>query len=823
MEEEIRSFENFKVELEDGSVVEPQLAVLGYYYTENELLNTILPSIELPNSISIKYTNKHKEKWIEFFEKLGVICLKSEEDIINYKIRYLLKEQDTVHTTDNTVGITHQLVALHQAEKLTKSHYDSLRELNLLLKYSENTFLPAAECHLSSEYKPKLDLDNLLNDDERPMIFVSEKYESKSLNLSSFFKKIGVGSDFNILKFENQSRTKIFENYQDYFEYLDKNNFYAKKYESYSKQHGLYEYKEIKYSEHLYHFEISLIFWKTFIPSNLSLFDKVEYWVMNKSTKYSVPSPFEFFLKNNKTLPARNKEVFKPFELFSYRYYNIIENDSLVPCVDLSHIKLSNAQNLEEWLGVRQRLSLEICFKRILKILDFEKLQDEGIWGRIQEIFKVELKDITQNDKIALENFKENGSLPNQLVEWKPVNELYYISDGFELGVGNSQWLIIDDLNNISSHIGITSLIESDFKPEFKDKKRDKIFEFRLNERLKHISFAENQSDWPNLQNTYSAILNEFNFYQVNRISFAFTDIQPPIENTEKNFYQDDKNNIYYVGGWDRPRAVEVFSFIFELLALEKVSIKLLQDLLLISEPEIIDYLLEKNLSVPESWLKHIRPISPGMAVSGLNSFNEPIPLTNVANSNITDSSVNSEISKLAISSGLSAPERTKSNKEAKVIALNWLKIQNFDCGSIIEDYDKILNAEGADGIICTVIVKSMSEGNLYIQPINWLELDKENTFLLTVDKGKVTNKINSTEELLSMYAKTIMRVDNDQDVGEEITQIAQITSHVATTQFVFFDVESKFNEIFEVYSNMHNMENKEIVFNTELNDDLDD
>ena len=155
-------------------------------------------------------------------------------------------------------------------------------------------------------------------------------------------------------------------------------------------------------------------------------------------------------------------------------------------------------------------------------------------------------------------------------------------------------------------------------------------------------------------------------------------------------------------------------------------------------------------------------------------------------------------------------------------MAIAWLVENGYDCSDLVTDYDRLCNIS-IDGVRSEAIVNSIAGGVVYIRPVNWLKLMYENTILLLVNKTVVT-KLDTVSDIIKRYPKTLMRVHNSADVEKHLAAIAEETSDTATTQFVFFDEDAKYEDAIGLMSEMTLNSKREIDAEQPLNDNfLDD
>lgn len=767
---------NLKVKTIDGSFISISDCFIGDYYTGKSLVKECLASIELPSQISDEYLLNLDDRpnWLEFWLKLvdSDNCLDSIEKILTCKIDFLVEGQEEIeesHFNHFQELLPHYLTKDVNGKYLYEDILSHLKA-NWLLKGQDSNFYTVKQLYLPSCYAPIFDLDAFGVVEER---YLSDEYNNFP-EAKSFLTFLEVNENFTSghLKYLNQSK-------------------------------------------------VSSAFW-TWI---------IEIWNPSQTGNW-----FKKYYK-----PLSQGEVIPTIEglressvLYSLDLKELVVDKSKLPSIDLRNLKIDDT-SLENWLGIQQKLSYQDC----LEYIKTEPSNKENLL-KVLKMYLTCSPTIEANISYTSE-FQINGKWLNSQNEWLPLNKLiYFDSKDYQRIFGQIEnrikfhhSLTADECKKICNRIGIPIIEDNSLKVTIKDQTIDNNFRNTLIKCLELIAFdAFHEDDWKVKYESYLAILGEWQFFKCSRIVIDYQGNGFSLEASANKIYEDKTKTpkeLCYVESWDNKKVyADLVSKIKGIFNLEQKKDDLMD--FFDDRKDALRRLKNKGLNLPADWLKEIEPsivIAAGDSHKTTNTINpEKSGRINMESykSEIESFTTNPiiEIDELAIKSGLSKEEREKVNSEAKEIALTWLREQNFDCSGVIKDYDKILNAKGADRIIYTVIVNSISGGKLYVRPINWLELDEANIFLLTVDKGKIT-KINSTEELLSRYAKTIMRVDNSQDVREEITIIAQITSHVATTQFVFFDIESKFDEIVKVYSNSDNVENKEIVFNTELNDDLDD
>lgn len=779
------------IKTEAGEFVEASKAIIGDHYISTSYFGTILPSIEIENLVSSEYCDNRSEGWVNFFKEIGLDHYSDEKDVINLKIDWMLDE--ALVTTDNAVEIVNELARLNREDKLDEGLIEKLKELPLLIKGQENEMEQAVNCRLPSVYGPRVDLEKLVENCE-DITFVSEVYLNEfdlRLDVIRFLSKIVTGS-FTLISKKDYPWSEVPEDYRGF---IAKNNISTDliRFNSWTElvDVGIMEgnpalldvfwslsfnQKEWLYAYH----QKGLIFAK----------NKIAY----RSREIEVFNYTDYLLSIKANTPTISG-VYKPaFELYAYELRNLIEDKEFVCKKELSEIiVLETQKKLEEILGVKQELSLSLCLKRINKLKDWIKLEKEGVWNRVFELLDENAAKLDDDDQNALEDFKENGYLPNQLGDWVLASDLYFIADGFKLGVGKSMWLVKNALSKYAEKFGATALTEDDFQPEYKDKSIETDLNAALEKRLKYIAFAEDQLNYEELEEELRGNLSGNEFSRVSRIAYTYAEVDPPIANVEFNFYHSGQH-VYYVGQWNGARASRLIDFIHK-TSESKISIKLFQDMLLNEEAEIIDYFDEKNLGVPDDW----RPRKPEASVRE-TSIAETRSSPSVVMQETPSIDEEKLIRHKSDSVGLPADKRKQVNIEAKKVARIWLENNGFELEQAEETFDQINNVYQPESeCFIKVLVSSISGGILYFRPVKWIDLGTENTFLLTVDGAGNTRRYETQDELLQAHKRTLFRFTNQMVDSDMIDQIAEVNAEVSEAQFLFYDAVSHFDEHFSM------------------------
>ena len=751
LDEELGSV-NIKLKTISGDWMEPNETIIGTHFTKNPFFETLLPSIPFGNEISIEYAKGKLPEWVSFFRKLGSLTYETSQEIIAAKINLCVINKVPLESAEKSLAIVKELISLHELNTLVNENYIQLQSMYLLVKVTgQAKFRYARTCHFSQEYNPILNLEKYIPEDQID-IFLSDKYITHSGSLTqllSFFKKIGVKNNFYIKESNQKLRTGLNPDYRISID--QKEAKIVQNAQQWSAQHYIHPWRELLYQNYLNIDAVALEFWKTVVSDEgfrQKVFEKVNYYCMVH--KPLVDNYILWNLRNSPCVPAKNGICYKPSEFFTIKYKSLIKDSANIPAIDLSATFYQD-KSLEELLGFKMNLTLDVCLERFNSIKDVKKLKKEGIWNYTIKMLGKKNAELLSIEKSALEEFKSKGFLPNQLEEWKPIEMIFYVDPNFDLGIGNSPWIIHKELASSAGYLRLRQLSAENFNPVFRDIEDDK-FQKILNGRLKFIAIAEYGSTWSDQESIYQSKLEGLNFWKTSRISFCFKEVDPEIVNTEKTFFVDT-NEVYYVGNWNGPRAVELFSYIHEKLELKIVSLKTLKDLLLLRESEILELFEEKFIEYPASWKPVFSSIKTPSADNAEAKNEEKFTESKAEQEKDTKTNENvgknykGDLTDEEVSELESLFNRPISNDEmantlivALFRALKFYEANDYDIEAPSANIEKAIKKRMLEGIKLngsetqlTVLVRSAKMGILRLNYQAWTDLKQANTELFVV------------------------------------------------------------------------------------------
>ncbi|MDN3688237.1 sacsin N-terminal ATP-binding-like domain-containing protein [Cyclobacterium jeungdonense] len=830
-----------KVKTEAGTFIEPKEAIIGSYYSKESQDKNALVSIPIQNLISSEYGDHLLAQWAEFFESMGAKVLKTEEDTIQHKLdEYVFINEDVESSWEDHQVIIQELNKLHEDRELTKKHYSSLNYLSLFTK-EEGIKSEAFNLFFSSEFNPNIDFEKIIDSESLGSRFISPKYLEIHPNIKSFLNDIGVFQNFRIFKKEIEIRARINKLFLDYLEtkfpYIKSNA-----QQGYGAQHQIKPYIELDLLQFMENYEFNKHFWESFLKDEFikrSVFTKITYRCAFNT--YQSENLILWTIQNQKSIPCQDGELRKPSEIYSNKLKGILFTKEFLPLIDLSE-KEFEGQPVEKLLGFKMELDLIACISVFNEKPSISSLKKSNVWQTFIKI--VENSQFTGQEREVFEQFLRDGSIPNQLGDWKPITELYYIDQSIDIGITKAPNLIHDDLKKIASKITIPALTSEDFKPQFKNLGNDG-FKERLLLRLKFIALLELPDDLDSKKFEFDEILNPLIFYKANKIELACQKTDPPIVNTDNQFLILD-SNIYYLRSWKSVNAAELFEYLGKLLRLKKVNKKTLIDLLILSEDEVIELLEEKNISYPPEWKKNKIDESQNKASSLvaketkeelINEIQEPasnyekgsdaVPESNSSNGNVNDVGISdtekeeyevpySQEEEAAIMRvfGDNAPKdfRKDLNLAALIKGLSYLYHNGYNISeaeqNLMESHHySQLQPVYKDGITYTIKCRSAKSGLLYLKASAWKELEHPNTFLYSwigpsfsdakfcKSREEVIDDLKADYQVLRIEAKPSVSVlDSFMDGAMDLQEVMLIVRTKFKEEYrgIFEDIRKK-------------------------------
>jgi hypothetical protein len=701
---------NLKLKSIDNIYLETSKCIISDYYQTNKIIDSTLPEVCLINQISSEYSNTQILEWNTFFKEIGCISLDDKQQVLDAKLSFIILKQDDFQEIhfEYIKGIYN----LYNSRNTNGLDFDFVNILSQVkLKTTDNEFRSPFDIHLSSIYKPKIDIQSDVDFNESFINYLNKKYFEFKID-KYFLIKIGVNEAFRFHK-KDLKRDEIPSEYKTEFE--NRFNYIVQNAPGYGSQHRLLEHIDLNYKNLLTTYKYSLKFWDEVTKPTPNF---VKY-LFQKSTYKTAFNSFEFenyilnFLKKNPTLPNQSDELNLPSQMYSFILSEYISDKSVLPKYDFSNLFYNDdkTDSLESILGIKSKLSPKFCVEL------FSRKENHL---SIDEISNLRIVDILLEYKPTVDEI-ESIYLPNVNQIWKPVSQLF-ISNDDQLQLESSQKLH-EHLISLAETFGVKELSEDNLilkvspeEPEFSD---DVIFYFK--EKAKFIAFKIDQLNWEEIETNIVEHLSSFKFSEVDFIAKVFPRDEPIYEQILDFYFDKDRNEIFYNGLWKNNK--RVIEFLRNQIQSEKIENVWFDNIInRWNDRKIIETLIDMFGFVPDTWVSDSEEDETESQKD--DDYIDPFW------SALTDSDI--EFIREIIGGEYELDEQMDSNLAAKIKTL--MIIRSDYSQAEISDEGYFLRA-GLDEII----VRSAQRGLLFLDLYHWKRLGEKNVKLAIHTNNQIT------------------------------------------------------------------------------------
>jgi hypothetical protein len=771
---------NLKIKGVDNNYYESNEVIISDHYNNNNTINLVLPLIELPNQISTEYGPKTNQiaDWKNFFSLLNCIELPERQNVLDEKIDFFVENQDSLANQHFDILMSISELFKAKSENVFEFPVD-LSKIKLLTD-GEEWCLPS-EIHLSSIYKPKLDLqkDDLLRDSIK---FLCDKYIPYKID-KYFIESLGVNNTFKIKKTELK-RDQVPLDYLEVFE--KKDNYIVSNAISWGSQHRLINHIIINYPNLLVHLKYSILFWEEVIKHNSKLlyhiFEISNYKMAFNKVVFN-ENYLIYFIKTNETIPNQCDELKKPEDLFSFTFENYVDNKSELPKYDFSKIYLNNnidSKSLEDILGIKNNLSDEYCINILTRIENRISLE---------KIIELEIIDILKDYKPS-KTEKDNLFFLNQNLDWKPINELFFSTEE-DFIIEDSQKLH-ENFIPIANNFGIEELSKNKLDLKISPENpliNNEIIDFFI-EKGKYIAYKIDQVNYLNIDTEIKNSISSFNFYYVNSIIKKFDNIN--IDYIENYIFNTNNTDVYYVDNWKfNDKIIDwLLTVIFE----NKISKKFLQSIIANSENEIIKTLTFEYDNVPNEW---------GNEDKNDNEIHENDYLKEVVNFIESMKEVEDIYDSDKIEDLKSILAEFKNHPKEKQLTFNLLAKLKL-CKKLSLNYDRNWSFNSIESGDNKYLIHSARGSFAYIHPNEILKM-KDEGYKMAIDFGTQDIRIyNSHSKIISLYQNYLMLYQGNPS-EEDILSICENSISKEKFHFLIADREKQVGEGLAIFKFLNN------------------
>lgn len=526
--------------------------IISEYYSGDERINKIMPSIILKNQISSEYQpyQTFVSEWKQFFSFIGCKDLNSEQIIFNYKVDYFIINQDSVQT--NHFAIMKDFDLLLQANQnaevpITFDFANKFAKIKLQTSI-QNVWVTPNEIHFSTDYTPELELQSD-SEIQSQFKFLSPAYLANTIS-RDFLIKSGVHNNFCFI---NITQTT----FSFYPSILLTNKKYISK------------------------------FWKFIIDSEIHL-------------KQFSSSNILSIIKTNNTIEVSENLFKKPTELFSKTLETYVDDKSLIPLIDFSkHFTNDNRTvTLEQLIGINQELSINQCLALLKK--------SNGLTQN--EVSSLKIVTIIQRNQIAVES-NVGIKLPNTTYNWLSNTEIYFSQDA-EIISQHPNNLLHPDFNIVFSKVGVTKISVSDYKTTYaatENSNAENEIKTKFNSRAEYVAFiiANGEARYSTVAEQLKTFIGKQNYIECDDL-YDTIKHGSLIWKRERKFL-DENSKIYFTDELASKKS-EIRKYLFKcVLQQGKVTEKIFHRYIFDeTEIEIIQE-LNKTYDIPEKWLNKIQ------------------------------------------------------------------------------------------------------------------------------------------------------------------------------------------------------------------------
>lgn len=561
-------------------------------FVHEDILNWLLGDLEIKN-------------WLE---SLGV----KEKTDITYISQMIIPCVRDYINLENAITAIQKLYSLYKKGDLKGDLLKELSEIKLLT--TKNSLLQASKCYLSNFYKPRLEIEEVLDED----MFVSECYCQNNLEKDEwkrFFKILGVSEGTSILVYKDKNNKSSLMNSEINYNYFD---------EIFLKTHlpypgfsvdsigNIVSINHIRFIENNYH--LALKFWKDYIDSPISEDIRLTargYWgysgMDGQTNGVEVENYISWFIRKIACIPTLSQELYISSEVF----LNINEistiADKYLPVFngpELSQdwrtfFNFKTQLKLKDYLLVLERISLDIKENGEVKEENYE---------RIQSIYLFLLDSClnwSNDDAKLVSLWSKDNLLLSSKGTFIKCGGLHYFIDGNE-SIFQDQYNFIklnaknkvhSNLRTMLNHFKVKILSQNQFNLKHDDlekcddlKNKLKNIAPYLKSWIRHDD-KDNNVSWELVQKK----MNDLEANQSKKLKITYDELDF-VKAVNIHF---DGNTLYVTKPWySNSVLLKLSEMLCVYLGLEGSNNKL--DFLLRSEiNEIQDYFLQEGIEIP--------------------------------------------------------------------------------------------------------------------------------------------------------------------------------------------------------------------------------
>jgi len=574
-----------------------------------------------PNS-ELSFLNRELQIWLlkdmevrQWLESLGV----QEKTDITYITQNILPNIESYITPKNAMQTICDLFGLYKKGNLREDLIAKLSRIKLITK--SGSLCPAEECYLSDFYKPRLEIEKLLEND----IFVCETYCTNILEKDEwrrFFRMLGVHDGIRTSKFTKKldRSALISAGINDkYFESDDKkfkpfqSTFRAENF------NDLITMNYIQFTEN--NSKFALKFWTDCVENIMSDTIKtpaIAFWGYGGRPGQTSGDPVDnfvpWFIKNIKCIPTMSDKC----EIAS----TVLINTAEIKAVCGKYLAVFNGPELaadwkaffnfrtclglQDYLDLLSKISVDVDEKGNIKNDNYKRIQS------IYSALLVQCVNWSTDDIVEVENWAITGLLLNTFNQFSQCTTIKYFIDGND-AIFQEQYCFIQlsaenknspNLEMFLKHFRVQILRQSEFDLIHTQEEACSALINKLKVILPYfrIWIKNEDGDVDTLENLKSieSKLNVLEIFQAEKLEITYSDIGFT-KNVNIHF---NETSLYVTEPWNSNSVLlklsDVLCKYFQLVGHEKK----LDFLLRSSGDEIQKYFMQEEIDISEEILE---------------------------------------------------------------------------------------------------------------------------------------------------------------------------------------------------------------------------
>lgn len=383
----------------------------------------------------IQKTIKVNQELYKWLENLGV----KEKTDVTYIRQNIIPNIESISTIENTHKLITDLFSLYKKGVLDDTLLNDLNKIKILTQ--KDSLISVKECYLSNYYKPRVELEMLIQKD----FFISEEYCENKLEIDEwkrFFKKLGAKEGISLLNYSDKYTIQQLVSKGIKDEYFDEDDKKFKPVHSVFRADEFERIVSIEFLENINNNpKVAKILWEDIMdlysPDELKK-PALAFWGYSgrqgRISGDEIENYIQWFIKNNNCLPTVKNNCLKSSSIFlnseeiievAGKYMPVFQGNEL-SLEWKSFFNFKTHLELEDYLELLSQISIDT--------LDNNQVKEDNL-KRIQSIYQHLMDNCeywNQEQLKIVGKWSGENCLLNSKKFFSQCNSLYYYWDGNE-------------------------------------------------------------------------------------------------------------------------------------------------------------------------------------------------------------------------------------------------------------------------------------------------------------------------------------------------------------------------------------------------------